>query len=115
MAAQAPLTSRVDADRVEQLVGGERYSLVPMPDSMTDTTVYVGNLCEFVDDGALSQFFAAHSVLSRVPAVVVRKPDTQSMQYGFVSFPSRQEKEVRVRDGAMEGGLNKISNKVSQL
>lgn len=88
------LSSR-DADLVEQLVGGERYSLVPMPDNMKATTVFVGNLCEFVQDEDLSRFFAAASThLSRVPATVVRKPDTQSLRYGFVSFPTRQEKEV---------------------
>lgn len=88
------LSSR-DADLVEQLVGGERYSLVPMPDNMKPTTVFVGNLCEFVQDEDLSRFFAAASThLSRVPATVVRKPDTQSLRYGFVSFPTRQEKEV---------------------
>ena len=89
------LTSR-DADFVEQMAGGERYSLVPMPDSMKTTTVFVGNLCEFVHDEDLSRLFAAASRLLRVPAIVVRKPDTQSLRYGFVSFPTRQEKEVCV-------------------
>ena len=89
------LTSR-DADFVEQMAGGERYSLVPMPDSMKTTTVFVGNLCEFVQDEDLSRLFAAASRLLRVPAIVVRKPDTQSLRYGFVSFPTRQEKEVCV-------------------
>ena len=90
------LSSR-DADLVEQWVGGERYSLIPMPDIMKATTVFVGNLCEFVQDEDLSRFFAAAAThLSRVPATVVRKPDTQSLRYGFVSFPTRQEKEVCV-------------------
>jgi RNA recognition motif-containing protein len=75
-------------------MGWERYSMVPLPDSMMSTTVFVGNLCEFVDNNDLSELFRSVSGLSSVPSVVVRKPDTSSMRYGFVSFPTVQEKEV---------------------
>jgi RNA recognition motif. (a.k.a. RRM, RBD, or RNP domain) len=84
-----------DADLVEMMIGGERYSLVPMPDPMKSTTLFVGNLCEFVRDHDLSSHFSQVSSLATVPSCVVRKVNTQSMGYGFVSFPSVQEKEVR--------------------
>ena len=83
-----------DADIVEMLVGGERYSMVPMPNAMKATTIFVGNLCEFVQDSDLSNFFSQVSSLTTVPSCVVRKVNTQSMGYGFVSFPNVQEKEV---------------------
>lgn len=35
-----------DADYGEILAGGERYAMVELPDSMVDTTIFVGNLCE---------------------------------------------------------------------
>lgn len=86
-----------DADIVEQLVGGVRYSLVPMPEVMKATTAYVGNLCEFVCDQDLSDLFAQVSTLQSIPSCVVRKPDTTSLQYGFVSFPTEIEKIVSVQ------------------
>ena len=79
---------------VELLVGGERYSMVPLPDSMVSTTLFVGNLCEFVHDEDLSQLFQTVSVLQSVPACVARKPNMASLCYGFVTFPSVEEKEV---------------------
>lgn len=84
-----------DADFVERMVGGERYEMIPLPDSMISTTVFVGNLCEFVTDDILSAVFQAVSKLKSVPACVIRKPDMSSLQYGFVHFLSEQEKEVR--------------------
>jgi RNA recognition motif. (a.k.a. RRM, RBD, or RNP domain) len=84
-----------DADLVEVMVGGERYSLVPMPDSMKSTTLFVGNVCEFVKDEDLSRLFSEVSSVLSVPSCVVRKVNTQSLGYGFVSFPSVKEKEVR--------------------
>jgi hypothetical protein len=83
-----------DADMTEMLVGGERYEMIPLPDSMVDTTLFVGNLCEFVHDDDLSKLFQSVSILNSVPACVARKPDMTSREYGFVSFPSMQEKEV---------------------
>lgn len=83
-----------DADLVEQLVGGKRYEVTQLPDSMIDTTLFVGNLCEFVHDDDLSQLFQAASRLQSVPACVARKADMSSLQYGFVSFLSKEEKEV---------------------
>ncbi len=35
-----------DADFGEILAGGQRYEMVELPDSMLDTTIFVGNLCE---------------------------------------------------------------------
>ena len=37
-----------DADLTEMMIGGIRYEMVPLPDSMMDTTIFVGNLNEFV-------------------------------------------------------------------
>jgi RNA recognition motif. (a.k.a. RRM, RBD, or RNP domain) len=74
---------------------GERYELVEMPDSMCATSLFVGNLNEFVTDDELSELFSSCSTLLSLPACVVRKIDTSSMGYGFVSFPNVQEKEVR--------------------
>ena len=85
-----------DADIVEMLIGGERYSLVPMPRAMKATTIFVGNICEFVQDSDLSMHFSQVSSLTSVPSSVVRKVNTQSMGYGFVSFPNVEEKEVNV-------------------
>jgi hypothetical protein len=62
---------------------------------MLSTTLFVTNLCEFVQDYELSQLFQKSSILHSLPSSVVRKPDTQSLQYGFVSFPTVAEKEVR--------------------
>ena len=87
-----------EADIMEQLVGGERYSIVPLPDSMMDTTLFVGNLCEFVQDGDLSQLFetVCDDQGPPPPACVSRKPNRDSLQYGFVTFATREEKEVSV-------------------
>lgn len=83
-----------DADFVERMVGGERYEMVPLPDSMVSQTVFVGNLGEFVTDDILSGLFQAVSKLQSVPACVARKPNMSSMQYGFVHFLTAEEKEV---------------------
>mmetsp|Transcript_17468 Transcript_17468/g.25823 ORF Transcript_17468/g.25823 Transcript_17468/m.25823 type:complete len:440 (+) Transcript_17468:205-1524(+) len=81
-----------DPDFVEMMLGGERYEMVPLPDSMVDTTLFVGNLCEFVKDDDLSNLFQAASKLHYVPACVVRKANTDSLGYGFVTFPNVEEK-----------------------
>ena len=86
-----------DADAIEQMVCGERYEMVQLPDSMMDTTLFVGNLCEFVTDDDLSSLFAQASSLNHVPACVARKANNDSLKYGFVTFPSTQEKEVIFR------------------
>jgi hypothetical protein len=83
-----------EADWMEELVGGRRYEVVALPDALMDTTLFVGNLCEFVKDDDLSGLFQSVSLLHSLPACVARKPDTTSLQYGFVVFPTRQEKEV---------------------
>ena len=83
------------ADIDELMVGGQRYEMSPIPDSMMQTTIFVGNLCEFVSDDDLSHLFRSVSSLQSLPACVVRKPDMTSLQYGFVTFPTEEEKEVR--------------------
>jgi len=93
-ALQMVVTDR-DPDLFEMMLGGERYEMVPLPDRMCDTTIFVGNLCEFVHDNDLSQLFQSVTNLQSVPAVVVRKPNMQSLRYGFVSFMTVEEKEVR--------------------
>ena len=80
---------------METFVGGERYEMVALPDRMVSTTVIVHNLCEFVNDGMLSDLFQRVSTLKSVPACVARKPNASSKGYGFVTFPTVQEKEVR--------------------
>lgn len=83
-----------DADLMETMVGGQRFEMVPLPDSMIDTTIFVGNLCEFAQDEDLSKMFQTVSRLRSVPACVVRRPNMSSMEYAFVTFPSKDEKEV---------------------
>ena len=75
------------------MVGGQRYEMVPLPDSMIDTTLFVGNLCEFVKDEDLDRLFRTVSSLNSVPACVSRKPNWDSLRYGFVTFPTVEEKE----------------------
>jgi hypothetical protein len=82
-----------DADFYEMMVGGERYEMVPLPDSMLDTTLFVGNLNEFVNDQDLSDLFCGVTDLSSVPACVARKANMASLEYGLVTFPTKQEKE----------------------
>ena len=86
-----------DADFVEMMLGGQRFEMVPLPDSMLDTTLYVGNLNEFVRDEDLSDLFQVVSHLQSVPACVVRKINYDSLKYGFVTFPTIEEKEVRLQ------------------
>lgn len=83
-----------DADLMEMMIGGQRFEMVPLPDSMLDTTIFVGNLCEFAHDDDLSKIFQSVSRLSSVPACVVRRANMASMEYAFVTFPSVEEKEV---------------------
>ena len=83
-----------EVDIVETLIGGVRFENVPIPNAMKATTLFVGNLCEFVKDEDLSTLFRTVSKLQSLPACVARKADTSSLQYGFVSFPSVEEKEV---------------------
>jgi hypothetical protein len=85
-----------EADGMEEMVGGVRYEMVELPDSMVDFTIFVGNLCEFVTDEMLSDVFRKGSSLNFVPACVARKPNSSSLKYGFVTFPTVEEKEVRM-------------------
>jgi len=87
-----------EPDQIEMMIGGERFEMVPLPDRMCDTTIFVGNICEFVHDEDLSQLFQAVSVCQSVPSCVVRKANMQSLGYGFVSFPTVEEKEVSLLD-----------------
>lgn len=81
-------------DNLELMMGGSRYEMVELPDSMMSTTLYVGNLCEFVTDDMLGEIFQQASSLKSVPACVARKPNMESLRYGFVTFRSEEEKEV---------------------
>ena len=81
-------------DAMELLVGGTKYEMVELPDSMMSTTLWVGNLCEFITDEQLSEVFQQASEQLFVPACVARKPNMESLKYGFVAFRSEEEKEV---------------------
>jgi RNA recognition motif-containing protein len=81
-------------DNLELMMGGTRYEMVELPDSMMSTTLWVGNLCEFVTDEMLGEIFQRASSLKSVPACVARKPNMESLRYGFVTFRSEQEKET---------------------
>ncbi|KAL7530132.1 hypothetical protein ACHAXR_003324 [Thalassiosira sp. AJA248-18] len=81
-------------DSMELMIGGTRYEMVELPDSMMSTTLWVGNLCEFVTDEMLSELFQQTSSLKFVPACVARKPNMESLRYGFVTFRSEEEKET---------------------
>lgn len=81
-----------DADMMEMSVGGKRYEMVQLPDSLIDTTLFVGNLCEFVTDSDLSSLFQEVSTLKFIPACVIRKANMSSLKYGFVTFPNEEEK-----------------------
>lgn len=75
----------------------ENPSMIPLPDSMMDDTIFVGNLNEFCTDDDLSDFFSSvSSVNLYVPACVVRKQNGDSLRYGFVTFRTVQEKEEAV-------------------
>lgn len=75
---------------------GVRYEMIPLPDRMCDTTVFVGNFCEFVYDDDLSHLFQVVSASRSPPACVIRKANMQSLRYGFVSFLSVAEKEAAI-------------------
>eukprot|EP00956_Cyclotella_meneghiniana_P015834 scaffold24597_cov62-Cyclotella_meneghiniana.AAC.2 len=81
-------------DNLELMMGGTRYEMVELPDSMMSTTLWVGNLCEFVTDEMLGEIFQQASSLKSVPACVARKPNFESLRYGFVTFPSEEEKKT---------------------
>lgn len=81
-------------DAMELLIGGTKYEMVELPDSMMSTTLWVGNLCEFITDEQLSEVFQQASEQLFVPACVARKPNMESLKYGFVAFRSEEEKEV---------------------
>ena len=83
-----------DADMMEMSVGGKRYEMVQLPDSLIDTTLFVGNLCEFVTDDMLSSLFQEVSTLKFIPACVIRKANMSSLKYGFATFPNEEEKLV---------------------
>lgn len=78
------------------MIGGPRYEMVELPDSMMSTTLWVGNLCQFVTDEALSEAFRRAGDSQCVPACVARKPNAESMRYGFVTFCSEEDKETAI-------------------
>mmetsp|Transcript_25202 Transcript_25202/g.62105 ORF Transcript_25202/g.62105 Transcript_25202/m.62105 type:complete len:497 (-) Transcript_25202:103-1593(-) len=100
-----------DADMYEMMMGGERYEMVPLPDSMLQTTLFVGNLNEFVNDDDLSQLFAPITEWSSIPACVVRKPNMASLKYGFVTFPTEEQKQealLRFHNAELQGKALKV-------
>lgn len=84
------------ADNNDQGVIGKKYSMVELPDSLMETTIFVGNLNDFVTDEILSDLFKQASSLNSVPSVVARKPNYNSLNYGFVTFPTVAEKEAAI-------------------
>ncbi|CAJ1933206.1 unnamed protein product [Cylindrotheca closterium] len=100
-----------DADMYEMMMGGERYEMVPLPDSMLQTTLFVGNLNEFVHDDDLSRLFAPVTEWSSIPACVVRKPNMASLKYGFVTFPTEEQKNqalLRFHNAELQGKPLKV-------
>ena len=59
---------------------------------VVSTTLWVGNLGEFVTDDVLSQTFQQASTLRFVPACVVRKPNMESLRYGLLPSAVRKRK-----------------------
>ena len=86
----------MDFENSQGILG--KYSMVELPDSLMDTTIFVGNLNDFVTDEILSDLFQQASTLNSVPSVVARKPNYSSLNYGFVTFPTVAEKEVRISE-----------------
>lgn len=74
----------------------EKYEMVQLPDSLVSTTIFVGNLCEWVTDAELGELFQSVSSLRSLPACVARKPNASSKKYGFVVFPNVEEKEAAI-------------------
>lgn len=88
-----------DADLSELVTDEERhkrYQFVPLPDSMVPTTVFVGNLCEFVTEEMLSELFQQVSRSLRPPTCIARKLDTSSKKYGFVAFQTVTEAKAAI-------------------
>jgi hypothetical protein len=78
-----------------------KYEMTPLPDSLIDTTLFVGNLGDFVTEDTLSRLFAQVSSLQTVPSAVARTPNNYSMGYAFVTFPTSEEMEVKNKQGEM--------------
>lgn len=93
---------------INQLLYGEIYEIVEIPDSMTSTTIFIGNLCEFITDDELSNLFQQISVLNYIPAFIVRKPNGSSLNYGFATFPTISEKELAIETFHAYNFNNKI-------
>mmetsp|Transcript_19424 Transcript_19424/g.29407 ORF Transcript_19424/g.29407 Transcript_19424/m.29407 type:complete len:276 (+) Transcript_19424:90-917(+) len=85
-----------DTDYMESFVGGMRYEMVELPDSLVETACFIGNLDEFVNDDMLSLLFSQVSSLNHIPASVARKPNATSLKYGFAIFPTVEEKEAAI-------------------
>jgi RNA recognition motif-containing protein len=85
-----------DSDYMESFVGGMRYEMVELPDSLVETACFIGNLDEFVNDDMLSLLFSQVSTLNHIPASVARKPNASSLKYGFAIFPTVEEKEAAI-------------------
>jgi len=99
------LHENLDLDYMERVVGGSRYDeLVPLPDSMTDTTAFVGNLNEFAKDNDLEAFVRQQTKNSTTcVCVVVRKANTESLEYGFCIFSNPIDKMRAIRNCHHDG------------
>jgi len=78
----------------------EKYDMVQLPDIMVDTTIWIGNLDEFVDDGDLAELILKESNSSlkySVPCAVARRPNNDSLGYGFVHFPTIRDAEAALK------------------
>lgn len=77
----------------------EKYDMVPLPDSMVDTTIWIGNLDEFVSDSDLAELMlkkGTSSLLFSVPCAIARRPNNDSLGYGFVTFATVIDAEMAV-------------------
>lgn len=90
------LPSYTEPDPLQFQAGGKRYEMVPLPDSMCGTTVWIGNLCEFVTGGDLSALLSGSACPTTVPACVARNPNASSRGYGFATFPTEQMRDSAI-------------------
>ena len=94
VSAQSSALSATTADAMHF----EKFDLTHLPDAMVNSTVWVGNLNEFVTDNELGRLFAKGGGASplNVPAVVARRPNNDSLRYGVVHFHTSADAQVSV-------------------
>lgn len=89
------LAADLDQDAID-ITNFDQYDLTELPDIMVDSTVWVGNLNEFVTDNELGNLFGKYSETSlmNVPSVIARRPNNESLRYGFVYFPTSADAQT---------------------